>query len=974
MKQISRSLCAVSSAAVLFSMSLTGIAQRIARLGSPITGGPQVVLQGSKPGRALAGNDLGTLPANSPMNGVTLVFNRTAAQETALQTLLAAQQNPASPLYHQWLTPAQFGAQFGVADSDLTTVESWLTGQGFSIVGVSPARDRLTFAGTAGQLNASFGTSMHRYQNGSKVENAPSTDLSLPSALAPLVTAVLHTSTFRPHPMVKRAPVSAKPTYTTANTCPATTPNCTPEQHFLTPKDVATLYDVNSTYSAGFTGTGQSVAIAGETFIALSDVTNFETATGLATNLPTLVLEPNTGGSATYEGDEFESDIDVEYATGMAPGANVMLVYTGDSPYYGVFDAFDYAIEENLAPVVSISYGSCEQLYGSSAANAGNALFEQAASQGQTLIASAGDSGSTECFGYTDSNGDPLPASTQEQLAINYPADSPYVTSIGGTQMAAGTFAAGTSQYWATAGSSPVLSSLLSYVPEVVWNEDSSTYGFAAGGGGASTIFAAPTWQKGVPGIPAANAVRLNPDISFQASVASPGYLACSSDPTAFATGQTSSCAVGVYDSTGKYVTTAGGTSFGAPIFAGLMAVLNQTKHGTGQGLVNATLYGIAANSTAYASAFHDITTGNNDCAMIAADCTAGLSSYVTTTGYDEATGLGSIDFGNLLAAWPASAASALTGTSTALAAATTTPASGATDVITITVSGTAGVTPTGTVQIYLANEAAPTYSTTLSNLAGGTVAATLTLVNGQASYMFPGTTTAGTQVITATYSGDTTNAASTGAVALTLANTLTPSGSFTLAASPTTVSVQVNNYNTFTATITPSAGYNGLVNFTIPSLPAADCFAVETYSAVSGSTPVTIAIGNGTECTSSAAVRVGNQMLTFHKNPAAMKAKNSVPVAPWDGKQETIMAAGALAFGLALRRRKMRRLPSLLVLAGLTLVAGFGLSGCGGSGTPVVTTGGGTGTTQSYTLSLVGTDSVTSSITSSAGFTLTVP
>ncbi len=974
MKQISRSLRAVSSAAVLFSMSFAGLAQRAARLSAPISGGTQAVLQGSKPGRALAANDIGTLDSGSPMNGITLVFNRTAAQEKALQTLLAAQQNPASPLYHQWLTPAQFGAQFGVADSDLAAVSSWLTGQGFSVVKVSQAKDRLTFAGTVGNLNTSFGTSMHRYQNGAKVEYAPSTDLSLPSALAPMVTAVLHTSTFRPHPMVKRAPTGATPEYTTANNA----------SHFLTPKDVATMYDVNATYSAGFTGTGQSVAIAGETFIALSDVSNFEIATGLATNLPKLVLEPNTGGSATYEGDEFESDIDVEYATGMAPGANVMLVYTGDSPYYGVFDAFNYAIEENLAPVVSISYGSCEPLFGTAAANAGNALFEQAAAQGQTLIASAGDSGSTECFGYTDSNGDALPPATQEQLAINFPADSPYVTAIGGTQMVAGTYGAGTSQYWTSAGSSPVLSSLLSYVPETIWNEDSSTYGFASGGGGASVLFAAPTWQQGVAGIPATNAVRLNPDISFQASVASPGYLACSSDPSAFATGQTSSCAVGIYDSTGKYVTTAGGTSFGAPIFAGLMAILNQAKqpsvtpgNGAGQGSVNATLYGLAGNTTTYASVFHDITTGNNDCALIAADCSAGLAQYQATTGYDEASGLGSVDFGNLLKYWPAVSTGTLAVTSTTVGAATTTPASGASDVITITVNGAAGgATPTGTVLVYLANEGAPTYSTTLSTLAGGTLGATLTLTNGTASYTFPGTTTAGTQVITATYSGDGTNAASTGAVALTLANTLTPTGSFTVAANPTTVSVPVNNYSEFTATVTPAGGYDGLVNFTIPSLPSADCFAVETYAAVSGPTPVTIAIGNGTTCTSSAAVRVGNQMLIFHKNPVVSgTAKNTSPERPWGGKQETVLAAGVLLFGLALRRRKMGRMPSLLVLAGLTMVAGLGLSGCGGSGTPVVTTGGGgSGTGTSTTLSLVGTDSVTTSITSSASFTLTIP
>jgi len=791
------------------------------------------------------------------------------------------------------------------------------------------------------------------------VEYAPSTDLSLPSALAPMVTAVLHVSTFRPHAMSKRSLNGALPAYTTANN----------GQHFLTPKDVATMYDVNSTYSAGFTGAGQTVAIAGETYIQLSDVANFQTATGLTANPPKLVLQPNTGGSAIYEGDEFESDIDVEYATGMAPGANVLLVYTGDSPNYSVFDAFDYAIEENLAPVVSISYGSCEPGLSSSFASAGNLLFEQAAAQGQTLIASAGDSGSTECFGYTDNNGNPEPASFQERLAINFPADSPYVTSIGGTQMQAGTFGAGASQYWANAGGTAVPDSLLSYVPETVWNEDSAMYGLASGGGGTSIYFSAPTWQAGIPGIASTNTARLNPDISFQASVDSPGYLACSSDPSAFATGQTSSCVNGIYDSTKKFVTSAGGTSFGAPIFAGLMAVLNQAKHGTGQGPVNPTVYGLAKSTTTYASVFHDITTGNNECTVLgAANCSVGSTSYAATVGYDQASGLGSIDFGNMLAAWPASTASALSGTSTVLTAATNSPASGASDLITITVKGTGSATPTGTVQVYVANEA-PAAGAPSAPYSSTPTPVSVTLTNGVGTYTYQGTTVGGTQVITAVYSGDAANASSTGTIALTLANTQTPSGSFTFSAGA--VTVPVNNYGYSTLTITPTGGYNGLVNFTSSSLPAGDCFLGTDYSGVTG-TPLQINVyfGNGTECTSAtgAAVRIGNHMVTLPKRTA----KDVPPVAPGREKEETILAAGLLGAGLLWRRRKARRVPSLLALAALTLVAGMGLSGCGGSSVNAISGTGG-GTAQTLTVTLTGTDSVTPSISASSAVTVNV-
>jgi hypothetical protein len=953
MKQFFRSLRRATSAAVFLSLCVAGSAQRKVRLAGPITGGPQVQLQGSKPGRALAANDLGALGEDTQVAGVTLVFNRTAAQQTALETLLAAQQDPASPLYHQWLTPVQFGQQFGMSDTDLAAVESWLTGQGFSIVGVTPAKDRLTFSGTARQVNAAFGTSLHRYRSDSRVDYAPSTDLALPGALAPMVAAVLHVSTFRPHAMVKAAPVVAKPDYTTANNA----------QHFLTPKDVATMYDVNTTYSAGFTGTGQSIAIAGETYIQLADVQNFQTAAGLTANLPTLVLEPNTGGSATYEGDEFESDIDVEYASGMAPGANVMLVYTGDSPNYGVFDAFDYAIEENLAPVVSISYGSCEPLFGQANANAANNLFQQAAAQGQTLIASAGDEGSTNCFGYTDNNGNALSAATQQQLAINFPADSPYVTAIGGTQMAAGTYGAGASQYWASASSTAVPNSLLSYVPEVVWNETSTTYGLASGGGGISTLFTIPSYQKALV---SNQNFRLNPDISLQASVGSPGYLACTSDPSAYANGQTSAdCAQGIYDTTGKYVTRAGGTSFGAPIFAGLMAVLNQVKHGTGQGAVNTTLYSLAGNTTTYASVYHDITSGNNGCAALTGYCTAGLTQYQAGAGFDEATGLGTIDFGNLLAAWPASSASVLAGTTVSLTPATASPASGASDVITIKVNSATGGTATGTVNIYVANEAAPLTTSNPASVPAASLAASVTLTNGQGTYTFPGTTVGGTQVITATYTGDSTHASSTSTVALTLANTITPTGSFSF--SVPSITVPANGVGQSTLSVSASGGYNGLINFTLPGLPAADCFEV-TYSAIPASSPIVLYIGNGSVCSSTAAVRVGSQLVHFTKGTA----KSTPPALPWRGAPETAMAAGLLASGLFFRRRKSRRLPTLLALAGLSLFVSLGLGGCGGSSGNVVTPPSGGGS-QTLTLTLQGTDSVNTSIASSASFTATI-
>ena len=204
--------------------------------------------------------------------------------------------------------------------------------------------------------------------------------------------------------------------------------------------------------------------------------------------------------------------------------------------------------------------------------------------------------------------------STQQQqaLAVGFPASSPYVTAVGGTQMAPGTFAAGASSYWAPPLTTTLdaTQSLLSYVPEVVWNEDSSARGLLASGGGVSSIFARPSWQTGVPGIPSGS-FRLVPDIAMQASIASPGYLVCSEDSSL--SGATSDCQDGLVNSNNTYALN-GGTSFGAPILAGFLAILNQYEHTTGLGNINPVLYNLAAQPSSYASVFHDITSGTSAC------------------------------------------------------------------------------------------------------------------------------------------------------------------------------------------------------------------------------------------------------------------------------------------------------------------------------------------------------------------------
>ena len=460
--------------------------------------------------------------------------------------------------------------------------------------------------------------------------------------MSPIFPEGTNLSSFRPKPHVRRrGPQPVRPYFTSSQT----------GDHFLTPKDVATVYGINSAYSAGETGINQSIAVVGQSLIELSDIENFQSAAGLAIKDPTLILVPNSGAAAVSSGDESESDLDLEYSGGIATGATIYFVYVGDNPNYSVWDSINYAVENKTAPIISVTYGSCEAGLTSTDYSTLNGIFAQAASYGQSVIAAAGDDGSTDCYGETD-----LTTSQQEALAVDFPASSQYVTGMGGTEFPAADVASTNTTYWESASGSDVISSALSYIPEQVWNDDSSSNGISSGGGGVSTLTTRPSWQTGVTGIPSGN-YRLVPDISLNSSPTNPGYLYCSSDTSTKITG---SCSHGFRDTNDEYLTVAGGTSFAAPIFAGMLAIINQKLNSTGQGVINSTLYTLAADSATYASAFHDITSGGNQCTAGSDDCSsAGASEYAATTGYDQASGLGSVNFYNLLTSWGTSSAAA---------------------------------------------------------------------------------------------------------------------------------------------------------------------------------------------------------------------------------------------------------------------------------------------------------------------------
>ncbi|MGB9076919.1 MAG: protease pro-enzyme activation domain-containing protein [Terracidiphilus sp.] len=943
------------------------------RIRAEISSSATTPLQGSLHPLARPAFDSGRLPANTPMKGVSLFFNRSAAQQADLQALLVAQQTPGSPQYHQWLTPDQFAARFGMASSDIQQAETWLQQQGFAIDSVARSQNMIRFSGTAGQVEQAFQTQMHYYTVNGVRHFAPSTALNLPSSLASVVSAVRNLDDFRPRSMM------VKTTTARGRANPAFTSSVSGSV-FFAPGDIKVAYDMNTLINAGTNGSGQTIAVMGQSSVVNSDIEAFETASGLTVKDPTPVLVPGSGTPQAFQGDEGESDLDLEWSGGIAPGADVVFVYTGSDSSFGVFDSLQYAVDEKIGNIISISYGICEaELTGASALEA---VLQQAGTQGQTIVAASGDSGSTACYVSPTTTNPTLPQ--QEAIAVSYPASSQYATGIGGTEITAANDASTNTTYWASQGSSDDITSLKTYIPEVVWNDDltavqNGATSLSAGGGGVSTLYTTtPSWQTGVPGIPSTPG-RYVPDVSLYASPDLPGFLFCTSDQSDWVgasvngPAQAASCNSGFRDSSTQDLTIAGGTSFSTPIFAGMVAILNQEKGYTGGvGLLNKTLYSLAANGTTYTSAFHDVTTGNNACpASLGASFCAGAAEtdYAAGTGYDLATGLGSVDLGNIATAagWPA--ASTLVGTATSVVATSSTPAAGANDGITITVASLTGnSTPTGNVTLSI-DGSGTAYGAT------GSTATTIALAsNGTATYT-ANFATAGTHTIVAQYAGDSTHAASTGSVSVTVPGAT--SGKGTIALSATSISVPQGSSGSSTITVTPAGGYTGTVYLTFDTSNdnalANLCYEFSNQLtngdgsvSVTGTAAVTTQLSldaNAMDCATAAVAKSGTHAMRRFGTVKA--AGNHKPAAP--GSMPLTLSFAWLLFAgfLGASSRKLRGLAVVIGLLGV----GLALSACGSSvSTSVPNPPKGT-----YTITVTGQDSATATITNTTTFTLTI-
>lgn len=916
------------------------------RIGAEIRGSELVTLPHSHHPLAQPQFDAGRLPAETRLNGVSILFKLSPAQQLDLDALLAAQQDARSPLFHQWLTPEQYAARFGMAQSDLDSVQTWLQQQGFSVDRISRGRNLMRFSGTVVQVERAFSTEMHYYAIRGKRHFAPSTDLQIPAALLPVVAAIRNLDDFRPRP------------YVIPNRTPQVLPGFTSGvsgKTFLSPADIVTTYDAGALRNSGYIGTGQSIAIVGQSDVAISDIESFQNAAGLPVKDPVPILTPNSGTPAIYSGDESESDLDLEWSGAMAPGAQIYFVYVGNNQNSGVFDALIYAINERIANIVSVSYGECEQLLDGYSIET---YFKQANSQGQTILAASGDNGSTACYGMASSQ------TVQQELAVSYPASSPNVTAVGGTEIPASDLYDGLNfaTYW-NFNNSDITSSAKSYIPEVVWNDDSSTGGLSAAGGGKSTLFTKPAYQVALT---PADSMRDLPDISLYASPNAPGYLYCTSDATQWgetSTGlpQQASCSSGFRDAATNLLTVAGGTSFSTPIFAGMLAAINQkANYSTGSGNINTELYALANTGGSYSAGdlFHDVTTGANSCTAGVTFCNSSNGAtfnYLAGAGYDLATGLGSVDLTNLANAWGVSTSTRIA-TTTVVSTFPSSPTTGTAIVFTITVTAASGPAPTGSVTLLVDGGSAN---------GGANQSASLTPVGGSVSTTMYQTSfsVAAPHTVIAQFAATGSLAASSGAASVNVTAPNSGIGSFSIAATPT-VTVPQGSSGTATITVVPAGGYTGTVSIGLSTNPTLTnlCYSFTTTTAsgyghvsIAGPAPVTTSLTLSTVPSSCGLMAPGKG------NPQQrIGGKHSASSSPHAPAPFGIAFAGLALMGLLARRGRGFGV-WLGVLALLT--AGLGISACGsgssagGSGGAATSLAKGT-----YTVYLSGQDSATGS------------
>ncbi len=559
----------------------------------------------------------------APLN---IHVNMAIKNPATLKAFIAAQQNPASALYHNYITPAQFALMFGPTTTQLAAVENYLAAQGMTGIEVSANHLIISANATAAQAAAAFQARMALISVQGHVYYDSVTSPAAPQTIAPYITAITGLDNLP----------KAQPHVLFASKNSATPKVGSGPVGGYTPAQLVSGYDIGSLQTAVNSGANIRIGLVEFDGFTQSDVNAF--AGNYSLPDPNITIHLVNGATNTPGSGAIEDELDIEVLNSIAPNAaQDVYIATQSTPYTDVLSAIATA---DIDPVVSASWGSCEAANGSATLNAMDSVFMEMAAQGQTFFAAAGDSGAYDC---NDS------LNSYPNLAVDSPADDPYVVGVGGTQLQ--------------------LTAFNQYQSESVWGDPTDTSNSATGaggGGGYSAMFNEPSYQNTAPNISDPTQMRVVPDVSANA------------DP---ATGYSMYCTISASGCYSSGWTIVGGTSAAAPLWTAVMAQIDAylTAHNKPKaGYVNQALY-TYYNSYAYSSAYHDITQGNN-------------LYYSATANYDPASGIGSLDAWNLAQVFVngvSSSGGTPTPTPSVTATATTTP--------TATTTATATTTPTAT-------------------------------------------------------------------------------------------------------------------------------------------------------------------------------------------------------------------------------------------------------------------------------------